>query len=137
MTQWTLLTASPTVYCAAESTPPRAIWEDGVQLIHATSVARLISGSWFFDSPASRVCLRTSTNSSPASKSIETAKRYRVIVIASKGMLTVEDLRIEKTNDTWIGAVFIDGRGHGSTGVIIRNCTVAFGMSSLMAFSRR
>lgn len=136
------------VYSATETSPPAVVFEDNRRLLPATSVAGMVPGSFYYDSPLQLVYIRTIERTAPGTHVIEASVRPNPVVIEGVSYINISGLEADKatqndiqawgslTNVNLTGTVtnysydngiwFTAGVGRTQNNVLIKDCTAKY-----------
>jgi hypothetical protein len=137
-----------TAYYATETTAPAVVFEDNHRLTNAAAQTAMTVGSFFYNSVAQRVYVRTREDAAPGSHVIEASVRADVVTLGAASYVNITGIEADKgtqngilawgtlTNVNLTGTVtnysfgngiwFTANTGQAQNNVLIQNCTASY-----------
>jgi outer membrane biosynthesis protein TonB len=139
---------SYTAYYAAETTAPAILFEDNHRLSQAAAQTAMTVGSFFYDSIAQRVYVRTREDAAPGSHVIEASVRADAVRLGAASYVNIAGIEADKGTQNGIlvqgtltdvnltgtitnysfgnGIWFTANTGQAQSNVLIKNCTANY-----------
>lgn len=101
---------------------PYQVYEDGSYLTRVTSKGSMTSGTWYYDSGATRLYIQCTDDADPATHTIEAGVRNRCIYVNNQDYITIDGIHCKNNKGAYAAIDVYD-----SDYVITQNCTVTNG----------
>lgn len=127
---------SPRIYQSSVAWTPNVVFQDGVPLKTATSLASTTAGSSYYNSSTSTLYVWTTGSDNPSGHTIEATKvpaeYFGLIELYNVSYITIQDLAINRAN--WMGITAGASTGASTSHIVIQNNTFQYNYSNDINF---